>query len=190
MRSPKEKTNTTSHTIHDIGLGAWFGGSLMGAIALNTAASVIPDPKDRARVVNKAWARWTPVNLAAIGAYVAGGAALMSGNRDRLKTQDGVAKLTMIKLGITGAAFLATGYARVIGQKMISAGDVPVEDGTTSTDETPEDITKAQRKLKMLQWAIPAHVGALIAISSRMSEQQRPEEVLPGMAKRLLHRVA
>ena len=30
--------NTLAHAMHDIGLAAWFGGSLMGAVGLNGAA--------------------------------------------------------------------------------------------------------------------------------------------------------
>jgi hypothetical protein len=31
--------NTLARSLHDVGLAAWFGGSLMGAVGLNGAAS-------------------------------------------------------------------------------------------------------------------------------------------------------
>jgi len=31
--------NTVARTLHDLGLAAWFGGSLMGAVGLNGAAA-------------------------------------------------------------------------------------------------------------------------------------------------------
>jgi uncharacterized membrane protein len=59
--------NTLARTVHDLGLAAWFGGSLMGAIGLNGASKEVDDPRQRARVANAGWARWTPANAAAIG---------------------------------------------------------------------------------------------------------------------------
>ena len=41
--------NTLAHALHDIGLAAWFGGSLMGAIGVNGAAADVDDPRQRCR---------------------------------------------------------------------------------------------------------------------------------------------
>ena len=51
--------NTVARALHDLGLAAWFGGSLMGATGVNGAASVVEDPTQRLRVANSGWARWT-----------------------------------------------------------------------------------------------------------------------------------
>src|SRR4029453_2988659 len=66
--------NTVARPLHDLGLAAWFGGSLMGATGVNGAAAVVEDPTQRLRVANSGWARWTPLNLAGIAAHLAGGA--------------------------------------------------------------------------------------------------------------------
>ena len=63
--------NTVARTLHDLGLAAWFGGSLMGATGVNGAAAVVEDPTQRLRVANSGWARWTPLNLAGIAAHLA-----------------------------------------------------------------------------------------------------------------------
>jgi hypothetical protein len=68
--------NTVARTLHDVGLAAWFGGSLMGAAGVNGAAAAVQDPSQRLRVANTGWARWTPLNLAGIMAHLAGGAVL------------------------------------------------------------------------------------------------------------------
>jgi hypothetical protein len=44
------KDNTIARTLHDVGLAAWVGGSLMGATGLNGAAAVVDDPTQRLRV--------------------------------------------------------------------------------------------------------------------------------------------
>ena len=179
------QTNTAARALHDVGLAAWFGGSLMGAVGVNGAAAEAEDPAERSKIANAGWARWTPVNLAAIGAHVAGGAMLTGGNRKRLVAQAGVGQASTVKTVLTGAALAATGYSRVLGQKVMNAGTPPVEGATEPSGATPDDVAAAQRQLKVLQWAIPALTGALLVLNARMGEQQRPQSVVRGVLRRL-----
>ncbi len=172
--------NTIARTMHDIGLAAWFGGSLMGAIGVNGAAADVDDPRQRARVANAGWGRWTPINLAAIGAHLVGGAQLVRANRDRIDQQKGVAGMTAVKTLLTGAALGATGYSRILGQKIMSAGDVPVAGGTSPLPTTPPEVASAQKQLKALQWAIPGLTGGIIGLGAYAGEQQRPSQVRKG----------
>ena len=177
--------NTLAHAMHDLGLAAWFGGSLMGAIGVNGAAADVDDPRQRARVANAGWARWTPFNAVAIGAHLVGGAQLLKANKGRVATQQGVLANTNLKMALTAGALAATGYARVLGKKMQKAGDVPVAGGTNATTGTPPEVAKAQKQLKALQWAIPGLTGAVLASSSLHEEQQRPSQVVGGVIKSL-----
>jgi hypothetical protein len=177
--------NTLAHALHDLGLAAWFGGSLMGAIGVNGAAADVDDPRQRARVANAGWARWTPFNAVAIGAHLIGGAQLLKANKGRVATQQGVLANTNLKMALTAGALAATGYARVLGKKMQKAGDVPVAGGTNATATTPPEVAKAQKQLNALQWAIPGLTGAILASSSLHEEQQRPSQVLGGTIKGL-----
>jgi hypothetical protein len=176
--------NTLARSLHDLGLAAWFGGSLMGAAGLNGAAAVVKDPNQRLRVANSGWARWTPLNLAGIVAHLAGGAVLTGANKDRLATQQGAATTSTIKTALTVAALGTTAYARVLGKKLEHAGDVTVEGGTTPNPTTPDEVTRAQRQLTALQWVIPALTGAVLVLSARMGEQQRPTQVSKGLLGR------
>ena len=54
--------NTLVRGMHDLGMGAWFGGSLMGTVGVNGAANDVHDPTERIRVATAGWARWAPVN--------------------------------------------------------------------------------------------------------------------------------
>ena len=178
--------NTIGRSLSEVGLAAWFGGSLMGAIGVNGAAAEV-DPQDqRARVANAGWSRWTPVNLAAIGAHLVGAAILTAGNKGRIVGQKNVATTSIAKTAVTAGALGATAYARVLGQKMISAGDVPVEGGTDPSAQTPDNVAGAQRKLSALQWAIPALTGALLVMDALMGEQQRPSQASAGLVQRIL----
>ena len=185
-----QNRNTLAHFLHDAGLAAWFGGSLMGAIGVNGAAADVDDPRQRARVANAGWGRWTPFNAVAIGAHLVGGAQLLRANKGRVATQKGVLANTNTKLALTAGALGATAYARLLGQKVMNAGDVPVAGGTASLPSTPPEVAKAQKQLKALQWAIPGLTGAVLASSSLHEEQQRPSEVLKGTLKGVPARAA
>lgn len=180
--------NSVARTAHDLGLAAWFGGSLMGAVGLNGASSVLDDSRERTKVANAGWARWTPANLAAIGSYLVGAVVLTRANKGRLASQKGVAGVSIAKTALTALTMGATLYSRMLGQKLMDSNDAPARSATSPDGNTPDDVAIAQRQLRVLQWVIPAHVGALIALSSRMGEQQRPAAVAGGILRRLTRR--
>jgi hypothetical protein len=173
--------NTVARSLHDLGLAAWFGGSLMGAVGLNGAAAAVDPAERRLRVANAGWARWTPVNLAGIAAHLAGGSMLLVANKGRLAGQRGVATATIAKTALTGLALAATGYSRALGAKLQRVGDAPVEGGTTPTEESPDQVARVQRQLNVLQWVIPGLTGATLVLNAKMGEQQRPATVATGL---------
>jgi hypothetical protein len=172
--------NTVARTLHDLGAAAWFGGSLMGSVGVNGAAADVRDPVDSTKVAQAGWGRWTPVNLAAIAAHLAGGAMLVWENKGRLAGQKGVLAATIAKTAVTAGALGLTAYTRVLGDEVMRAGDVPSEGGTTPHPATPSKVAEAQRRLHTLQWTIPALTGAIIGLSAYMGEQQRPSQVAKG----------
>jgi hypothetical protein len=91
----------------------------------------------------------------------------------------------VVKTALTGAALAATAWWRALGAKLSEAGEVPVEGGTDPSNDTPEDVAKAQRQLRVLQWVIPALTGAVLVLNARMGEQQRPAQVTGGLLGRL-----
>ena len=178
-------TDTVSRSLHDVGLSAWFGGTLANAVALNSAAGAATRPSDAGAVANTGWDKWTPVNAAAIGAHLLGSVGQLRGNAGRISGQQGVGTMALVKTGLTAAALGVTAWSRVLGRKVSSAGRVPAEDATTATPETPADVAAAQKQLAALQWVVPALTGALVVVSSFAGEQQRPQAVAAGAAKRL-----
>ena len=54
--------NTVVRPLHDIGLAAWFGGSLMGVVGLNGAAEEEGGNLRTAQIASHGWAGWTPLN--------------------------------------------------------------------------------------------------------------------------------
>ncbi|MDQ3616860.1 MAG: hypothetical protein M3393_09595 [Actinomycetota bacterium] len=178
--------NTVSRSMHDVGLAAWFGGTLANAVALNAAAAQAGDSASTGAVANVGWDRWTPINAAAIGAHLIGSVGQLGGNAGRLQGQQGVASMAVLKTGLSAAALGATAYSRVLGKKVSKLTAVPASSGTDPAPQTPSDVAAAQRQLSLLQWAVPAITGALIVVSSFAGEQQRASEVSRGLAGRFL----
>jgi len=177
---------TVFHQLHDVGLAAWFGGTLANAVALNPAASEAGSSSRVGAVANEGWDRWTPVNAAAIGAHLIGAAGLLKHDLGRAKVQQGVPSMAGAKTALTIAALGVTAYSRALGSKVSKYDAVPAADATTPSGSTPPEVASAQKQLKALQWAVPALTGALVAIGAFAAEQYRPEEVSKGLVQRLL----
>ncbi len=176
--------NTLSRSLHDVGLAAWFGGTLANAVALNAAAGEAGGASDTGRVANAGWDRWTPVNAAAIGAHLIGSVGQLRANRQRVANQEGVGGMSALKTALTAAALGVTAYSRALGRVVSDAGATPSRSGTKASKRAKAEVAAAQAKLDQLQWVIPALTGTLVAISSYAGEQQRPSEVARGLASR------
>ena len=178
--------NTPSRSLHDLGLAAWFGGTLANAVALNSASAEADAAADRGAVANAGWDRWTPVNAVAIGAHVVGSLGQIRGNTARIHGQKGVPSMVVGKTALTAAALGVTAYSRGRGRTVDSHHDVPVASGTQPVASTPPEVAAAQKKLAVLQWVVPAITGALVVVSAFAGEQERASEAAPGVLKRIL----
>jgi uncharacterized membrane protein len=183
------RRNTVIRTMHDVGAALWLGGSLMGAVGLNGASKAVTDTEERARVASVGWARWMPVEAAAIGAHLVGGAGLLMANRRRAGGQAGVTANTGLKTLLTVTAIATSAYSGLLGAKVGRAGKVPTEGGATPSEATPPDVAKAQQQLRVLQWATPALTAAIVALGAQQGEQQRPSQMLAGVRTKVVRLV-
>src|SRR3982751_2331216 len=92
--------DTLSRSLHDVGLAAWFGGTLANAVALNPASARAGDAPSTGAVANVGWDRWTPVNAAAIGLHLVGSVGQLVGNSGRVSAQEGVASMALAKTAL------------------------------------------------------------------------------------------
>ncbi|MBK5990395.1 MULTISPECIES: hypothetical protein [Streptomyces] len=172
--------NTFIRSAHDLGLAAWFGGSLMGAVGLNSAADQEGVTEvGTARIASAGWAKWAPLGAVAIGAHLLGGAGIAAANRDRVRSQKGVTASTVAKTVLTGAALAATAYARVLGKK-VDLATSEKEENQEAAEEFPMDTSRAQSQLALMQWAVPALTAGLVVLNALHGEQQRPSQQVRG----------
>ncbi len=177
--------DTLSRTLHDVGLAAWFGGTLANAVSLNPASAEADSSTSTGAVANVGWDRWTPVNAGAIGLHLVGSVGQLLGNKGRVAGQQGVASMALTKTALTAAALGVTAYSRALGRKVSEETRMPAHSATEPDEGTPPAVAQAQKQLQQLQWAVPALTGALVAVSSFAGEQQRANEVRRGVRQRL-----
>jgi hypothetical protein len=180
--------NTLVRSLHDVGLAAWFGGSLMGAVGLNGAAAAVSSPRERVTVATAGWKKWFPVQFAAMVAHGIGGVGLIIGNKGRLATQGEGRVNTGVKLGFTLAAIGTSLYSGVLGTRMAAHADEPVEGSTEPTAETSDEMASAQSQQRIMQWVTPAITLVLIVLAAQQGEQQRPVASATSWLKRAIKR--
>jgi hypothetical protein len=180
------ENNTVIRSMHDLGLAAWFGGSLMGAVGLNGAAADVSDPRERFEVATNGWARWAPVNAAAVGMHLIGATGMLIANRDRVREQKGVGTSSIVKTALTAASVGLGAYAVKLNRDAAHSSDAPVAGATEPAPGTPTGAAKTQKQLKAVQWALPALTGALVVVSALQGEQQKPSQQITGKAKQFL----
>jgi hypothetical protein len=176
--------NTLSRSLHDVGLAAWFGGTLANAVALNPASAEAGSASATGAVANAGWDRWTPVNAAAIGAHLVGSVGQLIGNRTRVAQQQGAGGMSLAKTALTAAALGVTAYSRALGKIVSQEGATPSRRATRPSKRARAEVAAAQLRLDQLQWVVPALTGALVVVSSYAGEQQRPGEVARGLAEK------
>jgi hypothetical protein len=163
--------NTTVRSLHDLGLAAWFGGSLMGALGVQGAASAVSDLGERVQAADAGWRRWQPVETAAVAAHLVGGLGLLAANKTRVASQPGARANTAGKTLLTGVAVGLSAYNKRLGQRVARDRD-----------------REAQQRLHLTQWALPVVTGVLVVMGADQGEQQRPQSLLRAQAARLPRR--
>lgn len=172
--------HTVLRSMHDIGLAAWFGGQLMGAVGVNKAASAAKDPTERTRLSSIGWAAWTPVQAAAVGAHLIGAVGMFAADRGRVATDREARTNAVVKTVVTAAAIGASIASGALGAKVGQSAPTPSQSATDPSAATPEDTAAALKGLKPLQWALPALTGALVVLTAQQGEQQRTASLARG----------
>lgn len=166
--------NTIVRSLHDIGLAAWFGGALMGAVGLNGATAKASSPQERLRLSSLGWARWAPVQVAAIVAHGIGGIGLIGSNKTRLLAQAESRHNTGLKVALTVLAGASTAYSGALGVVIGKHADEQTEGVTEPSADASDRLASAQRQQRILQWVTPAITLVLIVLAAQQGEQQRP----------------
>ena len=180
--------NTVVRSMHDVGLAAWFGGALMGAVGLNGATAQARSSAEGLKLASIGWRRWFPVELLAIIVHGIGGVGLILSNKERLKNQAESRTNTMVKLWVTGAALATTATSGVLGMVIENRSSEGAEGITEPSADASPELSSAQRAQKVLQWLTPALTVVMIILGAQQGEQQRPVKGLFETTARMFRR--
>lgn len=167
------KLTTAAWIVHNLGIGASFGGQLFGKFALNPKLDVLNSEPDRGKILNAAWNRYNVVNVVTFGAAAATwfvGRAGISGDvidedaRSLVLAKDAL----FIAATLTGLASIISGLALA---RQAPDGAVPIESGTTPSSRTPEDASKLLRRVNILGNVNLALIGGIGAITTVLSQK-------------------
>lgn len=166
--------DTLIRSFHDVGLAAWFGGTLMGAVGLNGGAATATSPTERLKISSAGWMKWAPVQWAFMLAHAFGGLALIYTNKERLKVQGEARTNTLVKAALELVAGVVTIYSGFLGAKIAKNANEGGEGVTEPSASASTELSSAQKQQKVLQWAIPALTAILLVLGAQQGEQQRP----------------
>jgi hypothetical protein len=158
------RSTVVLRSLHDIGLAAWFGGGLMGAVGVNSTARRVSNLSERHRVSAHGWSRWSPVSAVAIGAHAVGAAGLLLTERDHLAHDPAARATAVAKAGLTGAALGLTVLAEKRADMVEHHLDGP--DNDAPEDRSAGEFAHAQEQLRVLRWAVPVLTGAAIVLGA------------------------
>ena len=173
------KISTAAWVAHNLGLAAWFGGTLFGKLALNPSIKAVSSKEERGKALNSAWNRYNLVNAASLGTaagtWVAG-RAMLSGD----EIGEDARKLVLAKdvlLGAGAVTGLASGVGGILLSRQDPEGATPAETGDEPAPETPEPANTIQRWLAVLGNLNIVLAATVIAITTllamRSGESQR-----------------
>lgn len=144
-----EKIRQLTHAAHDLAGTIWFGGNVFGVMAANPAAKKATLKSDRGAVINQAWENFIPWGL---GSALTFGATYLVMRLDEPRMDNPDMKALTTLRDISAASIVALTFVGGVFNRMTAeaAPDdrVPMEDGLTPTESTPEPAKKGLMGLR------------------------------------------
>jgi uncharacterized membrane protein len=179
---------TSACILHDLSLAVAYGGPLFGKIALYPAVKEISSQRERGKVVETAWNKFNPVNVAAHAVFTA--TWLVS--RKMLKDQH-LGKQTeklVIAKDVLVAGALLTGVANTVAGKLMERKfpeGVRVASGDQPSAATPPEAAKFQRFFKVMGPLNLALIAGAIAVGPVLAVAAfhgSPQKVISRLIRR------
>lgn len=159
-----------TRAVHNIGLATWWGGTLMGTLAMNPAVEVLDDPEERGKMVDEGWARFQPYGAAGLGIALLSHIAMrLNGPEDASSCYRNTARLQdLLMIGAVASSAASMALGEYVTHQDFDTYN-PIDSATEPSESTPEDVAEAQGGLtiaSMVQLACGAGLfltGAILA---------------------------
>lgn len=181
------KLSSAAWVVHNVGLGASFGGNFFGKVASNPKLGELSSAAERGRLLNTVWNRYNVVNVASFAAAAATwfpGRLGLSGKEVDETTRN----LVLAKDLLFGAGTLIGGTTIVQGLKLSKEapdGAVPISTGTTPSAETSEKAATLLRSVNVLGNLNIAVTGGILGITSVLAMKASESTLFSGISRLL-----
>lgn len=139
-----------TRAIHDIGTAIWWGGTLMGTLAMNPSVEVLDDPEERGKMVDEGWARFQPWAAAGLlGAIIS---HICMRRRPPKRPSKRYKTTALLKDALMGVAVVSSIASLALGEYATHQEPdayTPVDSATTPSEDTPEETAMAQKGLSV-----------------------------------------
>jgi hypothetical protein len=166
------KLSSAAWIAHDVGLATIIGGTVFGRQAFQPALQEVGDERERDRLSETAWRRFSWVNLAAHGVMAVtwfAGRRMLSGR----EVSPASRQLTLIKDGLVIAS-VVTGVASVLLGRMLGKRTRDVELATERDERINQGLRKAVGILGMTNLVVNAGVGSVTTALAMEASQSLP----------------
>lgn len=183
-----------TRAVHDVGTALWWGGTLMGALAMNPAVEVLDDPEERGKMVDEGWARFQPYAAAGLTASII--THIMMRRNPPVKPSQTYKTTARVKDALLGAAVVSSIASLALGEYTTHYEPdafTPMESATTPDNETPEEVAQAQGGLSISSWAqILSGLGLIVTSAILATEREgasvgdikkRMKLAIPGLSR-------
>lgn len=168
-----DSISSAGRAAHDIGLAAILGGNLFARVGMHPAVAEVSDPRERGKVVNRAWARYGVVNGVGLAAVIAGWLGARADEARPRMLSERERRLALVKDGAV-AALAASGLASAVAgrrfARMEPAGAVPLTDGDRTAAEASDAEARTKRALNLIGAANLVSAAALSAANASLAQ--------------------
>ena len=157
-----------SKAVHDLGTAVWFGGTLMGTLAMNPAVEVLDDPEERGKMVDEGWALFQPWAAAGLLGALISHVAIRRGGPENAsscyKTTAAFKDVLMVSALVSSVASMALGEYALHQEP----------DAYSDAESNNLDIEQAQSGLTMASCVqLLSGVGIIIASAIMADEREK-----------------
>jgi hypothetical protein len=164
----RSTVSPTYEALHDLGLALAVGGTYFGKFHLDTSVKVLPERRQRGRVIAAAWGTYLLSDALGLGLGIASWLRQRAGlTRGRgAARRRSLVRLKDVLLGTSTLAIAANAVCAVLLLRAAHGPDVPVETGLTAAPEATPDMVRLQRAMTVTSFAHLLATGGALALSA------------------------
>lgn len=169
-KETEKRPGAVSTLLNQVGLAVWFGGSLMGILAVNPAVEVLDDPEERGKLVDEAWARFQPYST--LGLLTALVTHVMLRRRGPRKATPTFVTAARLQDAAMVGAVAASVASLALGEYETAALPEDYDPEAAATENSEEFPELPPHKISLTSWALLGS-GLMIFVTGAIMAVER-----------------